>query len=129
MSAHALLELPEEIIDHDGVLRRVEEILRDAKAADRPCELYAHTSSPIPTRTQGHHRDPVYLQNRAYGRIVNGTLMWLCGLCHDSVHDWISWTLGEARKPEPEPGWKAKREAQAAVDRYLAAMAAKVPTV
>lgn len=94
---------------------------RAAQAADRPCELYAHSGSPRPTRTQGHHRRPVYLQNRLYGQIRDPELLWLCGLCHDSVHDWIGWLLGESRRPEPEPGFKAKAEARRAVDWYLAA--------
>ena len=97
--------------------------LRTATASDRPCELYAHTAAPIPTRTQGHHRHPVYLQNRIYGRIADPELMWLCGLCHDSVHDWVSWLLGEARQPVPEPGRRAKAEAQRTVDWYREASA------
>ena len=40
----------------------------EARAADRPCELYRY-HAPVPSRTQGHHRRPVYLQNRVYGRI------------------------------------------------------------
>ena len=91
---------------------------RSAQAAERPCELYAHSSSPRPSRTQGHHRHPVYLQNRVYGQIRDTELLWVCGLCHDSVHDWLSWLLGEARKPDPEPGWKAKAEAFAAYNWY-----------
>lgn len=95
----------------------------EALAAERPCQLYAHTASPIPTRTQGHHRRPQYLQRRVHdGQVLDQELMYLCGLCHDSVHDWISWLLGEARVPRPEPGWKAKAEARATVDWYLAAM-------
>lgn len=90
-----------------------------ATADEHPCELYAHTDSPIPTRTQFHHSHPVYLQNRVYGEIQDPPDMWLCGLCHDSVHDWISWLLGEARRPVPDPGWKAKHAAQATVDWYL----------
>lgn len=90
---------------------------RTARAADRPCALYkAH--SPRPSRTQGHHRKPVYLQNRAYGKIQDPTLLWLCGSCHDSVHDWLSWLLREAREPSPHPGRNAKAEAQAAFDWF-----------
>jgi len=95
--------------------------LMTATAASKPCQLYAHSDSPRPTRTQYHHRHPVYLQNRVYGQIQDASgehMIWLCGLCHDSVHDWISWLLGEARKPEPEPGRIAKAEAQRAVDWY-----------
>ncbi len=96
--------------------------VRTAQAAERPCQLYTHRCAPRPTRTQGHHRKPVYLQNRVYGRIVDNELMWLCGLDHDSTHDWIAWLLGEARKPNPEPGYKAKAEARRTVAWYLAAL-------
>lgn len=95
----------------------------EAQASDKPCALYAHTAAPRPTRTQGHHRRPVYLQNRVYGRIRDPELMYLCGLCHDAVHDWISYLLGEARKPTIEPGMKHKAEARRTVDWYLAAIA------
>jgi hypothetical protein len=94
---------------------------RTAQAAERPCELYAHSNSPRPTRTQGHHRHPVYLQNRVYGGIRDPELMWLCGLCHDSVHDWISHLLGEAREPNPHPGRLAKAEAERTVAWYWSA--------
>lgn len=92
--------------------------LRTATAASRPCQLYAHSHPPRPTRTQGHHRHPVYLQNRLYGQIVLPELMWLCGLCHDSVHDVIGWLLGESRKPDPMPGHKAVAEARRTVSWY-----------
>jgi hypothetical protein len=95
---------------------------REAKAADRPCELHLY-HSPKVVRTQGHHRRPVYLQNRVYGRIQDGELMWLCGTCHDSVHEWLGWLLGESRKSDPEPGWKAKAEARQAYDWYTEATA------
>lgn len=91
---------------------------KTAPAAVRPCQLYAHSGYPKPTRTQGHHPHPIYLQMRVYGEIRDKELKWFCGLCHDSVHDWISFLLGEARKPDPEPGYRAKAEAQAAYDWY-----------
>jgi hypothetical protein len=91
-----------------------------AQAEQRPCELYAHTAAPRPSRTQGHHRHPVYLQNRVYGSIRDPQLLWLCGLCHDSVHDVVSWLLGEARKPEPMPGRNTVTEAKRTVDWFLA---------
>lgn len=93
---------------------------RTAPAADRPCQLYAHTDPPIPARTQGHHRHPVYLQNRVYGQIRDPELMWLCGTCHDNVHEVIGWLLGETRKPSPMPGRKAFTEARRTVDWYWA---------
>jgi hypothetical protein len=94
---------------------------RTAQAATRPCELYAHSDAPRPSRTQGHHRHPVYLQNRVYGGIRDPELLYVCGLCHDSVHDVIGWLLGESRKPEPMPGRKAVAEAQRTVAWYRAA--------
>lgn len=93
-----------------------------AQGAMRPCELYAHSVAPVPSRTQGHHRHAVYLQNRVYGEIRDPELMWLCGLCHDSVHDVVSWLLREARRPNPMPGRKAVREAERTVDWYVAAL-------
>lgn len=98
---------------------------RTAQAADKPCALYAHTSAPRPSRTQGHHRHPVYLQNRVYGRIALPELLFLCGLCHDSVHDAVSWLLGEARRPDPMPSSRAVVEARRTVAWYWAAQAAK----
>lgn len=97
---------------------------RTAPAALRPCVLYAHTASPRPSRTQGHHRHPVYLQNRVYGRIEDPELLWACGLCHDSIHDWISWLLREARVPDPWPSPRARAEAERTVEWYRATLAA-----
>lgn len=94
-----------------------------AQAADKPCELYVHKIAPRPSRTQGHHRHPVYLQNRVYGKTQDTELMYLCGLCHDSVHDWVSYLLGEAREPNPNPGFKHKAEARRVVGWYNAAKA------
>lgn len=95
--------------------------LRTAQASEKPCQLYAHTGTPRPSRTQGHHRHPIYLQNRVYGRIRDPELLFLCGLCHDSVHDVISWMLGEARQPNPMPGRKAVDEARRTVAWYRSA--------
>lgn len=60
----------------------------------------------------------MYLQNREYGEIRDPQLIWLCGLCHDSRHDWIGFLLGETREPSPHPGIKHKAEAQRTVDWY-----------
>ena len=97
--------------------------LRTARADDRPCELYAHTESPIPARTQGHHRHPVYLQNQVYGQIRDPELLWVCGLCHDNIHEVVGWMLGESRMPNPMPGRKAVAEARRTVEWYRAALA------
>lgn len=99
--------------------------VRTAAAATRSCQLYAHTRSPVPARTQGHHRHPVYLQNRVYGRIRDTELLWLCGLCHDNVHEAIGWLLGESRRPDPMPGRKALDEAERAVAWYQSAKEAQ----
>lgn len=88
-----------------------------ATAATQPCQLYTY-HAPAVVRTQGHHRHPVYLQNRIYGQIRDPELLWLCGSCHDAVHEWISWLLGEARQPNPEPGRYAKAEAERTVAWY-----------
>jgi hypothetical protein len=89
-----------------------------AQASDHECSLYGY-HFPKPTRTQYHHSKPVYLQNRVYGHIVYPADTWLCGTCHDSVHDWISYLLGEGRLPDPEPGRYAKKMAQKTVDWYI----------
>lgn len=97
---------------------------REARFIDKPCQLYGY-HAPQPSRTQGHHRHPVYLQNRVYGHVQDPELIFVCGTCHDNVHEWIGWLLGESRRPSPEPGRFAKAEAQRTVDWYRAEMAAK----
>lgn len=90
-----------------------------ATAASRPCQLHSY-HSPRPSRTQGHHREPVFLQNRVYGRIQNSDLMWVCGTCHDNIHEWLEFLLGESRRPNPEPGRFAKIEAKRSYDWFQA---------
>lgn len=92
---------------------------RTATAAQHPCELHRY-HAPAPTRTQFHHTKPVYLQNRLYGEIVYGPELWVCGSCHDSIHEWLGFLLGETRRPDPEPGRYAKEQAQATFDWYMA---------
>lgn len=48
--------------------------LLTASALDRPCEMYRDHGSARPSVTQGHHIRPVYLQNRKYGEIRDGSL-------------------------------------------------------
>ena len=93
--------------------------LLTAPAADKPCSIYIDHGSARPAVTQGHHVKPVYLQNRKYGRIVDPTLMYLCGTCHDNVHAWIYWLMGERTKPNPEPPLRAQRLAAWVVDWYV----------
>lgn len=93
------------------------EFLREATAASRPCQLHTY-HSPKPSRTQGHHRHPVYLQNRVYGHIQDSELLWVCGTCHDNIHEWLSWLLKENREPNPHPGRLAKAEATLSFQWY-----------
>jgi hypothetical protein len=104
-------------------------VAHERAAADvRPCQLYVDHGSAVPSFTEGHHRHPVYLQNRVYGRILDPQLLWLCSTCHDNVHGWLYWLLGERKKPSVLPPPRARQEAQAAYDWYLAAVsAAQVP--
>lgn len=84
---------------------------RTAPAAEHPCEWYAHSGAPKPVRTQAHHRLPIYLQKRLYGEVRHHYIAWSCGLCHDSIHAWLSYLLGEAYRPNPEPGPRIQAEA------------------
>lgn len=95
-----------------------------ATAAEHPCQLYTY-HAPTPVRTEFHHTKPVYLQNRLYGRIIYGADLWVCGNCHDAIHEWLGWLLQESRHPEPEPGWKAKAVAAATYDWYLSELRAQ----
>lgn len=101
--------------------------VRKAQAALKPCVLYAY-HAPAPVETEGHHWRPVYLQNRLYGKIVDNTLIWLCGNCHSAVHAWLYYLMGERRRPDPEPGRKAKAEAERTLTWYQEALAAKQTT-
>lgn len=94
-----------------------------ASALDRPCQMYLDHGSAQPAVTQGHHRKPVYLQNRLYGRIVDPELWWLCGTCHDNVHAWLYWIMGERRQPAPVP-LRARREAEQTRDWFVGASTA-----
>lgn len=89
--------------------------------SSHPCQLYK-SHHPIVARTQRHHRYPQFLQERLWGKGVVRLkeLLIVCGTDHDSIHAWINWLLGEERKPSPEPGTLAKREAQRAFDWYKA---------
>lgn len=90
---------------------------RTASAAERPCELLSY-HAPTPSRTQGHHRHPVYLQLRVYGRVQDHERAWYCGTCHDNIHEAIGWLLGESRKPDPPVGRAAMAEARRTVAWY-----------
>lgn len=76
----------------------------------QPCTLVAY-HAPLPLITEFHHSKPMYLQNRLYGKVVYAADMWVCSNCHDSIHAWLYWLLGERRKP-PYIGRAAKAEAE-----------------
>lgn len=90
-----------------------------ASALDRPCVMYLDHGSARPAVTQGHHVFPIYLQNRVYGQIRLGELVFLCGTCHDNTHAWLYWLLGERREPTPHPPARAKALARRAYDWYM----------
>lgn len=91
-----------------------------AFAMVHPCELYLDHGSAQPSLTQGHHRHPQYLQERLWGEVRDQTLLWVCGTCHDNIHEWLYWLLGEHRRPQPDPPPRAKHEAQMAFEWYQA---------
>lgn len=84
---------------------------------DKPCELVAY-HAPTPVMTEFHHTRPVFLQNRLYGRIIYPADLWLCSNCHDAVHAWLYWLLGERREP-PYIGRAAKAEAERTYTWYI----------
>ncbi len=93
---------------------------KTATATAKPCQLYTY-HVPRVVRTQGHHRHPVYLQNRVYGQIRDPELLWVRGNCHDAIHEYLGWLLGETRQPDPMPGLYVLREAERSMDWYLEA--------
>ncbi len=93
------------------------EVPREASALVRPCQLHGY-HSPVVVRTEGHHRHPVYLQNRVYGEIRDGELLWLCGIGHDAIHSWLPWALGEGRKPDVRPGAPTMDEVERTYEWY-----------
>lgn len=95
--------------------KRVEQ-QRTAFAAEKPCSLVAY-HAPTPVMTEHHHSKPEYLQKRLYGETRYGPDTWLCSNCHDAVHAWLYWLLGERREP-PNIGRAAKAEAQRTFEWY-----------
>lgn len=100
------------------------ETIRTAPADQKPCEIRSNHGFPILV-TQGHHRRPVFLQNRIYGKIVDTELMWLCGSDHDNVHAWLYHLLAERSKPTVDPGRFIRAEAQATYAWYVKALSEK----
>jgi len=98
--------------EHEGAAPRA------AFFEDQACELLSY-HAPTPVMTEHHHQKPVYLQDRLYGKIVYGPSLWLCSNCHDSVHAWLYWLLGERKQP-PNIGRAAKAEAERTFEWYNA---------
>lgn len=94
------------------------EALARALAGEHPCELVSY-HAPKPVISEYHHAKPVYLQNRLYGRIVHPADLWVCSNCHEAIHAWLYWLLGERREPTGV-GRAAKAEAQRTYDWYRA---------
>lgn len=85
---------------------------------EHQCQLVSY-HAPQPVMTEFHHSRPVFLQNRLYGVIKYGPDLWLCSNCHDAVHAWLYFLLGERRMPTAV-GRAAKAEAQRTFDWFLA---------
>jgi hypothetical protein len=98
-------------------------VAQKAFVDEQPCELATY-HEPKPVMTEYHHSKPVFLQNRLYGRIKYGPDLWVCGNCHDAIHAWLYWLLGERRQPT-YIGRLAKREAERTYEWYLAELAAR----
>lgn len=88
-----------------------------AFAATQPCQLVTY-HAPVPVITEYHHQKPVFLQNRLYGRIIHGPSLWVCSNCHEAIHAWLYWLLGERKEP-PYIGRAAKAEAERTYAWYL----------
>lgn len=90
---------------------------RTASFTDRPCALVEY-HAPRPVISEFHHSKPVYLQNRLYGRIRFPADLWVCSNCHEAIHAWLYWLLGERGQP-PYIGRAARAEAERTYAWYL----------
>lgn len=87
-----------------------------AFATVHPCELVAY-HAPRPVVTEFHHTKPVFLQNTLYGHIVYPADLWVCSNCHEAIHAWLYWLLGERKQPD-YIGRAAKVEAERTFQWY-----------
>lgn len=88
---------------------------------EQPCQLVkAH--SPRPVMTEHHHTKPEYLQNRLWGEVRFGPDLWVCANCHDAIHAWLYWLLGEHRRPL-NIGYAARAQAERTYQWYMAEVA------
>lgn len=92
--------------------------VRSASFTDHSCELVGY-HAPAVVITEYHHQKPVFLQNRVYGHVKYGPSLWVCSNCHEAIHAWLYWLLGERKKPV-NVGRAAKAEAERTHAWYLA---------
>lgn len=97
---------------------------RTAQFTEHPCELVKY-HAPTPVMTEFHHRKPVFLQNKLYGKIVYGADLWVCSNCHDAIHAWLYFMLGMWKEPT-HIGRAAKAEAVNAYEWFTSEWLAKV---
>lgn len=91
-----------------------------AQAGQYPCQMYKDHGSAFPSITDRHHVKPEFLQRRLYnGATPHQELIYLCGTCHDNLHNWLYFLLGEWREPIPHPPLRARQWAQKAYDWYV----------
>lgn len=95
---------------------------RSAFADEQKCQLVAY-HAPAPVMISHHHTKPEYLQLRLWGEVRFGPDLWVCSNCHDAVHAWLYWLMGERREP-PQIGRAAKAEAERTFAWYTAEAAA-----
>lgn len=85
---------------------------------DQPCQLVAY-HAPEPVVTEHHHQKPIFLQERLWGEVRFGPSLWVCSNCHEAIHAWLYWLLGERHEP-PRIGRAAKAEAERTYAWWLA---------
>jgi hypothetical protein len=85
--------------------------------AAQPCELVSY-HAPKPVVTEHHHSKPMYLQTRLWGEVRYDADLWVCSNCHEAVHAWLYWLLGERKQP-PNVGTRAKAEAERTYAWYV----------
>jgi hypothetical protein len=93
--------------------------VRTAQFTNQPCELVGY-HAPQPVMTEHHHRKPVFLQERLYGKTIYPADLWVCSNCHAAIHAWLYWLLGEWAKPT-YIGRAARTEAERTYAWYIMA--------
>lgn len=95
-----------------------EHLRETAYIGEQVCQLVNY-HAPEPVVLEYHHQKPVYLQDRLYGKILFGPSLWVCANCHEAIHAWLYWLLGERKQPA-RIGYHAKAEAERTYSWYLA---------